>query len=113
MHEVGLMQNALDMAFAHVQRAGATRIHRMCLRVGELSGVVPEALELAFGAAAPGTPADGAELIIERIAVVCRCEHCNQTFQPEDVVYLCPICGAINSRVQQGRELELASLEVS
>jgi hydrogenase nickel incorporation protein HypA/HybF len=113
MHEVGLIQNALEMAFAHVGRAGASRIHRMRLRVGALSGVVPEALELAFAAATPGTPADGAQLIIEQITVVCRCEQCGQEFQPEDVVYLCSHCGAINSRVEQGRELELASLEVS
>jgi hydrogenase nickel incorporation protein HypA/HybF len=113
MHEVGLMQNALDMALDHARRAGASRILRLQLRVGELSGVVPEALQLAFAAAAPGTPADGAELVIDRVPVVCRCERCGRRFQPEDIVYLCSHCGAVNSSVQQGRELELASLEVS
>jgi hydrogenase nickel incorporation protein HypA/HybF len=113
MHEVGLMQNALEMAFAHMQRTGASRIHRMRLRVGELSGVVPEALEMAFAAATPGTPAHGADLIVERVAVVCRCETCGQEFQPADVIYFCSHCGAISSSVRQGRELELASLEVS
>ena len=113
MHEVGLMQNALEMAFEHVRRAGASRIHRLRLRVGELSGVVPEALELAFAADAPGTPAAGAELFVERVDVVCQCKQCGQQFQPEDIVYLCSNCGAINSTVLQGRELELTSLEVS
>jgi hydrogenase nickel incorporation protein HypA/HybF len=113
MHEAGLMRTALNMAFAHAREAGASRIHRMKLRVGALSGVVPEALELAFVAATPGTPADGAELVVECVAVVCRCEQCDQEFSPEDMIYLCPNCGALNSCVQQGRELELASLEVS
>jgi hydrogenase nickel incorporation protein HypA/HybF len=113
MHEVGLMQSALEMAFAHVKRAGASRIHRLHLRVGELSGVAPEALQMAFAAATRGTLAEGANLIVERIAVVCRCEHCGQEFRPEDVIYLCSHCGAISSSVQLGRELELASLEVS
>ena len=113
MHEVGLMETALELAFAHTRRAGASRIHRMRLRVGTLSGVVPDALEMAFAAATPGTPADGAELIVEEVPVVCQCEQCGSTYCPEDVVYLCSICGAINSRIQQGRELELTSLEVS
>ena len=72
MHEVGLMETALEMAFAARASAGASRIHRMRLRVGALSGVVPDALEMAFAAATPGTAADGAELIVEEVPVVCR-----------------------------------------
>lgn len=113
MHEVGLMQTALEMAFEHARQAGASRVHRMRLRVGALSGVVPESLEMAFIAATPDTPAEGAELIVEQVPVVCRCEQCSCEFCPNDVVFLCSNCGALNSCFQQGRELELASLEVS
>jgi hydrogenase nickel incorporation protein HypA/HybF len=113
MHEVGLMQTALEVACDHAARAGAVRIHRIRLRVGALSGVVPEALEIAFAAAAPGTLADQAELVIEQAPVVCVCDECGAEFSPEEVVYHCPICEAICSRVLTGRELELASLEVS
>jgi hydrogenase nickel incorporation protein HypA/HybF len=73
---------------------------------------VVEALELAFAAAAPGTPAECAELIVERVPVECECDQCGAEFHPSDVIYVCPYCGAISSRVHQGRELELASLEV-
>ena len=113
MHEVGLMQTALQMAFDHARNAGASRIHRMRLRVGALSGVVPEALEMAFLAATTDTPADGAEFIVEQVPVVIRCEQCGYEFCPNDVVFLCSNCGALNSCVRQGRELELTSLEVS
>jgi hydrogenase nickel incorporation protein HypA/HybF len=113
MHEAGLMQTALDMAFDQARIAGATRIHQVRLRVGQLSGVVPNALRMAFAAAIPGTAADGAELIVDEIAVRCQCEECGEEYCPEDVVYLCSNCGAINSLIQAGRELELASLEVS
>ena len=113
MHEAGLMANALEMAFEHARQVGAERIVRMRLRVGALSGVVPEALEMSFAAASSGTPADGAKLVIERVPVVCRCAECGHEFCPEDVVYLCTHCGAVSSHFEQGRELELASLEVS
>lgn len=48
MHEVSLMQTTLDLAFNHAAQQGAQQIHWIKLRVGELSGVVPEALTLAF-----------------------------------------------------------------
>ena len=50
MHEVGLMEQALEAAVATTCRAGAVRIHGLTLRVGALSGVEPEALRLAFAA---------------------------------------------------------------
>ena len=113
MHEVGLMQTALDMALEHMRNAGAGHIHLVRLRVGALSGVVPDALRMAFAAAIPGTVAAGAELIVEEVSVRCRCEGCGHEYCPEDVVFLCSNCGAINSCIEAGRELELASLEVS
>ena len=112
MHEVGIMQAALEMAIEHAHQASANHIRRIRLRVGELSGVVVEALELAFAAAAPGSPAEGAELIVERVPVICVCDRCAAEFHPCDIVYCCPICGELSSRVRQGRELELTSLEV-
>jgi hydrogenase nickel incorporation protein HypA/HybF len=43
MHELGIIQSALDMAEERALAAGASQIHRLRLRVGELSGVVPQA----------------------------------------------------------------------
>jgi hydrogenase nickel incorporation protein HypA/HybF len=113
MHELGLMLSALDMAEAHACHEGANRIHRMRLRVGAQSGVVVEALELAFAVATPGTLAEGAKLEIERMPVVCRCRRCQRDFQPGEAIYSCPLCDEVSSQVLQGRELELESLEVS
>jgi hydrogenase nickel incorporation protein HypA/HybF len=113
MHEVGLMLQALELADAELRRAGASRIHRLRLRVGALSGVVPEALRLAFAAASQGTAAEGAAFDLETVPVVCECERCGCVFRPEDVYYCCPDCDALCPQVLQGRELELTSLEVS
>lgn len=113
MHEVGLMQTALELAAEQTRRQGASAIHRIRLRVGNLSGAVPEALEFAFEAISQGTLAEGAQLEIERVAVVCHCETCDREFQPDDVVFECPRCGELSVDVRQGRELELAQLEVS
>jgi hydrogenase nickel incorporation protein HypA/HybF len=47
----------LELAAEKTRAAGATRIHRLKLRIGRLSGVVPEALQFAFDALKTGSPA--------------------------------------------------------
>ena len=107
------MQSALEAAVANTVRNGARRIHLIRLRVGQMSGVVPEALASAFAVLSPGTPAEGARLDIDEVATVCHCSDCAQDFRPDDVIYVCPRCGQISADVRLGHELELASLEVS
>jgi hydrogenase nickel incorporation protein HypA/HybF len=113
MHEWSVMASALEIALEQTRRQGASRIHSITLRIGELSGVVPEALTFAFESVIAGTPAEGAHLIVEAVPILCRCPRCAEEFHPADVIYECPSCGQISADVRCGRELELASLEVS
>ena len=113
MHEVSLMQSTLRIAMERAAAEGARRIHRLTMRVGPLSGAVPEALEFAFEVLARGTMAEGAALEVERVPIVCYCEPCGAEFRPGDFVCECPTCHQLSAEVRHGRELELASLEVS
>jgi hydrogenase nickel incorporation protein HypA/HybF len=113
MHEAGLAQTALEIAAGRARERGATRIHRLVLRVGDLSGVVPDALRFALHALSPGTIAGGADLEIDVVPVECHCPNCDHSFRPTDVIYACPDCGAVSSDVRQGHELVLHSMEVS
>jgi hydrogenase nickel incorporation protein HypA/HybF len=113
MHEVGVMESALGIALKRAADEGAGRIHQLTMRVGPLSGVVPEALEFAFDVLARGTIAEGATLEVERVPILCYCRTCRREFQPEDLFCECPGCHTPSGEVRRGRELELASLEVS
>ena len=107
------MQAALDIALEHLRVGDAQRIHRITLRVGALSGAVPEALAFAFDVVTKDTPAHGSRLEMQQIPVVCYCSVCAEEFEPPNVIFECPRCGQLSADVRQGRELELASLEVS
>ena len=86
---------------------------RIVLRVGVFSGVNPEALRFAFEAILPGSAAEGAELEIEPVAAVACCPDCQQDFSPgTDFLFECPACGRVSTTIKQGRELELARLEI-
>jgi hydrogenase nickel incorporation protein HypA/HybF len=113
MHEIGLMENALAIALDYATREQATRIHEIALRVGTLSGVEPDALRFAFDMVTQGTIAEQAQLRIETFPTVCYCPHCQTEFQPTDWGYDCPTCQTWSASIVQGKELELASLEVS
>lgn len=101
------MQEALDLAAGHARAVGATRIHRIRLRVGERSGVVPEALRFAFEALSVGGVADGAVLEMEWVPVPPPAPDRQGTAVGE------PDCIGHGGRVRDGCELELTALEVS
>lgn len=113
MHEFSIMQAALETAAQKTRAAGATRIHRLTVRVGALSGVVPEALRFAFAALKDKSPAAQAELVIEEVSAVGFCADCALEFAAADLHYACPRCHRPSGELRRGREMELASLEIS
>ena len=106
------MDSALNLALEQTRLAGANRVHLIRLRIGALSGVVPEALQFAFEALAPGTAAEGARLVIEDVPARFWCAKCAQEFQAEDLLSECPGCHEPSGELRAGREMELASLDV-
>ena len=83
MHEVNIMQNTLDIAIAQARQSKAAKIDCLTLNIGELSGVIPEALEFAFEVLSQGTITENAQLEINSIPVVCHCQKCDRNFQSE------------------------------
>lgn len=106
------MQSAVTQALEHAQRAGAKHVLAIRLRIGTLSGVVPDALEFAFEAVTAGTPAEGASLTVDSVPARFWCAKCHREFQSVNLVSDCPVCGTPSSDLRAGRELELASLEI-
>lgn len=113
MHEVGLLNQALELAEEAARKEGAVRILKLKLRVGALAGVVPEAMAFAFEVAAQGTLAEGGEFEWEAVPVLCACPNGCPDFAPDDAaVFLCPVCGKASWLVKEGRELDLVEIEV-
>ena len=113
MHELSIMQDALDLALERAREAQATRVHQLRLRVGALSGVVPEALQFAFEALRRDTLADNAELQIDSVPATFWCATCRLDFRADDLLSECPTCHNPSAELRSGRELELASMEIT
>ena len=91
MHEVSIMTEALRMAMDAAKSAGATRVLKLRLRIGTLSGVVPEALRFAFDVVVQGTMAEGATLEIETVRAACWCATCQAEFECENFLTNVPV----------------------
>jgi len=112
VHELSIMESALSLVTHQASVSGARRVHVIRLRIGQISGVVPEALELAFQALAPGTVAAEARLDIEHVPARFWCPACENEFVAGELFAQCPGCGRPSADLRAGREMEVASMEI-
>jgi hydrogenase nickel incorporation protein HypA/HybF len=113
MHELSICQALLDQVEEIAGQHGATRVDRILLRVGPLSGLEPALLQSAYGIAAAGTIAESAELVIEPAPVRVECLDCGSDSDAAPNRLLCAACGGFRTRLLSGDELLLAKLEMT
>ncbi|MCS0639512.1 hydrogenase maturation nickel metallochaperone HypA [Streptomyces sp. LP05-1] len=120
MHELSIAVEAvarIEEALDRRERSGADdgtgRVTGVTLRIGELAGVVPDALRFAFDIATESTRLAGARLEIETVRGLGRCPACGRT-EPTGLPPLlwCEPCGTARE-VLAGRELEIACVELA
>jgi hydrogenase nickel incorporation protein HypA/HybF len=110
MHEVAISEALLEQLASLAEQHGWSRLRRVWVRMGLLSGVVPEALEFAFSAMSPGTSAEGAELVLETVPGHFDCALCG-ALELDRVDFTCPKCGGPLQLVRAGRELYVSGVE--
>lgn len=112
MHEVGIIESALEVIRREARTHQAVRVTRVVMRVGAISGVDIDALRFGFEACTPGSIAEGAELEIESVPARAHCQDCAADFTIESgFIFQCPRCAAFSGDVRSGKELELSRLE--
>ena len=108
MHELALTESLVDRVADRTVGRRVTAVH---VRVGLLSGVVPDAMEFCFDVATAGGPLAGATLVIERVPGRIACRTCGAESPAEDLLLVCP-CGSADVEVVAGRELTLSRVEL-
>jgi len=113
MHELSICLALLDQVQSVAREHSATRVERIVLRIGPLSGVEAPLLENAYPLAAAGTIAENAQLNIEVAPVVIRCRDCSAESEVAPNRLICGSCGGFRTNLVSGDELLLAHLELS
>lgn len=112
MHEYSITENILSIVIEKAQEAGAEKVEKINLVVGELSGVVGECVEQYFSFMSRDTVAEGAEFVFEYRPIRLRCGNCTHEYTPAEDNWVCPECGEPGMDIISGRELFIESLEV-
>jgi hydrogenase nickel incorporation protein HypA/HybF len=113
MHEIAIMESTLEIAAERARRENASAIEVIRLRVGVLSGVVPEALEFAFESLKKGTLAEHGKLEIERVPALFTCTSCGRRLERDSMEFDCPGCGGVLALSCGSIDLELSQMEVT
>lgn len=112
VHELSIAVAVVEQVEEAVREQGGT-VASLTLRIGELAGVVPEALDFSFGLATEGTALAGARLLIETVEARAHCDGCDReapTGMPP--VLWCAACGATLTLLS-GRELEIVRVTLA
>ncbi len=110
MHEYSIVQALVERIAGEVKARGATAVHRVGVRVGELSGVEPELLVTAFATFRAGTCCEGAALEVNYVKAAWACKACGAPI-PTGERLACPTCGGA-ARLARGDEIYLDQLEL-
>ncbi|MFN2449005.1 MAG: hydrogenase maturation nickel metallochaperone HypA [Candidatus Baltobacteraceae bacterium] len=113
MHEVSIALAIVDEIAERIDGQNIEKVTAVHLRIGAMTGVVPEALRFAWELAADGTPAAGSRLEIERVPLTIYCSACAcERTVAGSMLPVCAVCGASSNDIVRGRELLVASMEV-
>ena len=109
MHELALMESVVD---AVVEQVGDERVIAVRLEIGELAGVMVDALRFCFEVCTRGTALDGAALDIVSIPARARCRGCGGEHPAASLGAPCP-CGSFDRELVAGDEMRLKEVEVA
>ena len=112
MHELAIAQAILDRAKAASERNGGGRVTKIGLRIGEISGVEPDALSFGIEVLSKDTALAGLTLEIEQPRRKLRCTACATEFEPEGFAVACPKCRHPASECIAGTELDVTFIEL-
>ena len=91
MHEYSLVQSLVERVEQEARARGALAVHRLSVRVGELSGVDPELFRTAYETFREGTICARAPLTLTAVAATWSCPRCARPI-PRGAVLRCPDC---------------------
>jgi hydrogenase nickel incorporation protein HypA/HybF len=110
MHEYSIVQALLERVAAEARARRATSVHRLTIRIGELSGVEPELLATAYATFRERTICEDAELDLQTIAARWECPDCGRAIGRGERL-TCTVC-ARPARLAAGDEIMLDRIEM-
>jgi len=91
LHEYSLVDALVRRVEAEARSRQALAIHRLSVRIGELSGVDPELFRTAYETFREGTICAGVPLALTQVAASWSCPRCRRPIARGEAL-ACPAC---------------------
>ncbi len=108
MHELGITHDIIAIVAEH---AKDRKVSKVTLQIGALSAIIPESIRFCFDVCAEGTIVEGAQLEIETVAGLGRCNSCGREIPLGVLAGNCP-CGSRDVSCIAGQEFKIKDMEV-
>jgi len=110
MHELSIAKNIIEIIKESVEEKDLRYINKVVLKIGDLSGVVPDSLQFSLEAISTGTELEGTIYEIMKIPFTIKCKVCNNESNNELGIVKCPACGSKDTEVVSGNELLVSEI---
>jgi len=112
VHEYSIVQSLLDSCEENAKVNNATKVSKVVVKIGVMSGVEPDLLQTAFDTFKEKTICNDALFIINIQPIVIRCNSCNEESTLKKSEYTCPKCQSVELDVLDGEDMYLMQLEM-
>jgi hydrogenase nickel incorporation protein HypA/HybF len=112
MHEMSIAQNLIAIVEDEMVKNNAARLRSVRLDIGEMSGIVPEALKTCFEIITAKTNMKGAVLKMDVTPLIGYCGKCEEEFKIMEFDFSCPECDSTDIKIVTGREMNIVEIEV-
>ncbi|MDR0665407.1 MAG: hydrogenase maturation nickel metallochaperone HypA [Helicobacteraceae bacterium] len=112
MHEYSVVQALLDQCEREAKKAGASRVLRIEVKAGKLSGIEPKLLKTAFEFFSEDSFCKGAKLRVVTQNVAIECKECGAKSELTELDFCCPKCKSAEITIIDGEDLILTSIEM-
>ncbi|MBA1433446.1 MAG: hydrogenase maturation nickel metallochaperone HypA [Epsilonproteobacteria bacterium] len=112
MHEYSVVQALLEQIEDIAQQNEATKVSKVVVKIGVMSGIEAHLLEIAFNTFKEKTICDQAEFVMNIQVITIRCRSCQEENELQKVHYCCPACSSTDVDVIDGEDMFLMSLEM-
>lgn len=108
MHELGITQNIVAIVNEY---AKGSKVRRVVVEIGQLSAIMPDAVQFCFDICTQRTTLAGATLEIIVIPGLAKCRQCGAEIPLEKPFGICG-CGSPHLDLITGEELKIKEIEV-
>lgn len=115
MHEMAITESIVEIVLSYAKQVDAKKVVEVKLQIGELRDIIDGLMEKCFRFVARDTVADEANLTIDKVPFVVRCNQCGHEAREDIKNYAtmkCLKCGSSALKMASGNEFFVDEIKV-